>query len=193
MDLDLKGHTQVEPARQEFLKLVRALSYEKKKVTLASGKESDFYIDMRVTLLHPKGAFLASQLMSHRLKEFDGHLKGCGGMTMGADPITTSLSLATLAWKLPLMGFYIRKEAKGHGLGQLVEGLKNFSKGDPVIILEDVVTSGGSSIQAAERAQEAGLKVEGIFTCVDREEGGEETIRKAGYKFYRLLGKSEIV
>lgn len=84
--------------KQEFLKMVRTLSYEKKTIILASGRESDFYIDMKNTLLHPKGVKLASELIAEGLAHFDGELQGIGGVTMGADPITTTVSLKTLDW-----------------------------------------------------------------------------------------------
>lgn len=180
-------------AKAELITMVRELSYEKREITLASGRKSDFYMDMKNTLLHPRGIHLVSQMMSESLKKYDGQIRAVGGMTMGADPISTALSLVSLSWKQPLMAFYIRKEPKGHGTAQWVEGIKNLKDGWPVFILEDVVTSGGSSLKAVERAENAGLKVKGIFTCVDREEGGRETIEARGLEFLTLLKKTEII
>ncbi len=177
----------------ELRDMVREKSYEKRTVTLASGKTSDFYMDMKNTLLHPRGAFLVGKLIAESLQQSDGRLVGVGGLTMGADPIATAVSISSLSWKRPLLAFYIRKEPKGHGTGQWVEGIKNFSSGDCVYVLEDVVTSGGSSLKAVERAELAGLKVAGIFTCVDREEGGREVIEARGLEFRALLRKSDIV
>lgn len=181
--------------KTELTKMVKSLSYEKKEVTLASGLKSDFYIDMRVTLLHPLGVQLASRLMAENLKSLDGKLRGVGGMTMGADPIVTGVSITTqyLEWKQPLLALYIRKEPKGHGMGQWCEGLKNFKKGDRVFILEDTVTTGGSSLKAVDKAREAGLEVQGVFTCVDREEGAREKIEAAGLEFRTLITKSDIL
>lgn len=178
--------------KQELIELIRNLSYEKREVTLASGQKSDFYIDLKQTLLNAKGISLVSQMITKELKEFDGHLKGVGGMTMGADPLATSVSLATLNWKQPLHAFYIRKEPKGHGTAQWVEGIKNFKANDPVFILEDVTSTGGSSLKAIRRAIDGGLKVEGVITCVDRQMGGLENIQKAGFKCKALLTKDEI-
>lgn len=178
--------------KRELIELIRRLSYEKREVTLASGQKSNFYIDMKQTLLNARGIYLVSQLIAKELKEFDGHLKGVGGMTMGADPLATSVSLATLDWKNPLHAFYIRKEPKAHGTAQWIEGIKNFKKNDPVFILEDVTSTGGSSLKAVERAIESGLKVEGVITCVDRQMGGLENIQKAGYKCKALVTKEEI-
>lgn len=179
--------------KTQLIEMIRELSYQKKNITLASGRQSDFYIDMKNTLFHPQGINWVAQLILEQLKDQEGQLKAVGGLTMGADPISTAVSMASVSWKSPLFCFYIRKEPKSHGTQQWVEGLKNLKAGDEVIILEDVVTSGGSSIKAAERAELAGLKVKGILTCVDREEGGQETIQKAGYAFYRLVSKSEIL
>jgi orotate phosphoribosyltransferase len=179
--------------KTELLNMVRELSYTKGTVTLVSGKTSDFYVDMKHTLLHPKGISLVAHLMLQHIESQDGELAGVGGMTMGADPISTATSLLSLSWGRPLNAFYIRKEPKGHGTEQWVEGLKNFSTNDKVYILEDVVTTGGSSLKAVGHARDAGLDVQGILTCVDREEGGREKIETSGVKFHTLLTKSEIV
>lgn len=181
--------------KRELLKMIRELSYEKREVTLASGLKSDFYIDMRVTLLHPRGVQLASQLMCENLRALDGQLRGVGGMTMGADPIVTGVSLTSQlqGWRQPLLALYIRKEPKGHGMGQWCEGVKNFRKGDRIFILEDTVTTGGSSLKAVDKAREAGLEVQGVFTCVDREEGAREKIERAGLEFRTLITKSDIL
>ncbi len=179
--------------KQELIQLIREKSYEKREVTLSSGLKSDFYVDMKQTLLHAKGISLVAQLMLQELKSLEGQIRGVGGLTMGADPMSTAVSMLSLEWKSPLHAFYIRKEPKGHGTNQWVEGIKNFSSGDKVYILEDVVTTGGSSLKAVERAKLAGLNVLGILTCVDREEGGREHIEKQGLKLLSLVTKTEIV
>jgi orotate phosphoribosyltransferase len=180
-------------SKAELVKLVREKSYEKRNVTLASGRASDFYIDLKNVLLHPLGIDWVSTLILNQLKKYEGELEGVGGPTMGADPMVTACSLKSLEWSRPLMAFYIRKEAKAHGTSQWVEGIKNFSAGAKVFILEDVVTSGGSSLKAVERAKEAGLEVLGIHACVDRQEGGREKIQAAGLQFMTLLTKSDIL
>jgi orotate phosphoribosyltransferase len=177
----------------ELLKLIREKSYEKRNVVLASGRVSDFYIDLKNTLLHPRGIDLVSHLMMANLKKYEGELFGVGGPTMGADPMVSAISLKSLSWKQPLMAFYIRKEAKAHGTSQWVEGIKNFTSGSKVFVLEDVVTSGASSLKAVEKAREAGLNVLGIHTVVDREEGGREKIESSGLQFMTLFTKSDIL
>jgi len=174
--------------------MIREKSYEKRQVILASGKTSDFYIDLKHTLLHPRGIFLVGELMASELKtQYEGQLVGVGGLTMGADPIVTAVSMSTLQWSQPLMGFYIRKEPKGHGTQAWLEGMKNLPQGSEVYIMEDVVTSGGSSLKAVERAQMAGLCCVGIFTVVDREEGGRKNIEAQGLKFRSLFTKADIL
>jgi orotate phosphoribosyltransferase len=179
----------------EFTKLVRELSYEKRQVTLASGRQSDFYIDMKNTLLHPKGIWLASQIIAEKIKvrRETQNIKGIGGLTMGADPISTGVSLVTHDWNQPLYSFYIRKEPKGHGTQQWLEGMKNFRTGDNVVIVEDVVTTGGSTLKSVERARLAGLEVIGVISTVDREEGGAENIVRENLWFEAVLTRQMIL
>lgn len=181
---------------REFVQIVRERSYEKKQVTLASGRTSDFYIDMKNTLLHPRGIWLASQLIgalvNARNEKGEG-IKGVGGLTMGADPLSTGVSLISQDWSQPLLACYIRKEPKSHGTQQWVEGMKNFKAGDKIIILEDVVTTGGSTLKSVERARLAGLEVAGVITAVDRQEGGAENIIKAGLAFNAIVTREMIL
>ena len=178
--------------KSKLIHLIREKSYQKKEITLSSGLKSNFYIDMKQTMLHAEGIYLISRLMLDKLKHLDGKISGVGGMTMGADPMTSVVSLMSLTWKKPIHALYIRKESKGHGTNEWVEGLKNFSKGESIFILEDVVTTGGSSLRAVERAEMAGLKVLGVLTCVDRQEGGREKIEEKGLQFMSLVTKQEI-
>jgi len=177
---------------EEFISLIRELSYEKRQVTLASGRSSDFYIDMKNTLLHPRGIFLASHLIAEKIKKHSG-ISGVGGLTMGADPLSTGVSLISQDWKNPLYAFYIRKEPKAHGTQQWLEGMKNFKAGQSVVILEDVVTTGGSTIKSVERARLAGLSVVGVITAVDREEGGAENILKEKLWFEPVVTRTQIL
>ncbi len=186
------SYTSLEKAKTDLIEILREKSYQKKEVTLASGRKSNFYIDVKQTLLNAKGIDLVSMLMLDKLKPFQGQITGVGGMTMGADPMVSVVSFRSLDWNSPVNAFYIRKEPKGHGTNEWVEGLNNFSKDESVFILEDVVTTGGSSLKAAERAKQSGLNVLGVLTCVDRQEGGREAIEAAGLKFMWLVTKQEI-
>jgi len=177
---------------EELTRLIRELSYEKRTVTLASGRISDFYIDLKNTLLHPRGIYLVSHLIAEKIKKYP-QVKGVGGLTMGADPLSTGVSLVTHEWKNPIFAFYIRKEPKGHGTQNWLEGMKNFKSGDKVVILEDVVTTGGSTLKSVERARLAGLDVIGVITAVDRQEGGAENILKENLWFDAVVTKAMIL
>lgn len=172
--------------------IIKELSYEKRNVILASGRESDFYFDGKQTTLHPEGGYLTGKLFFEAIKD-EEQVEGVGGLTLGADPIATATSVVSFLEKQPIPAFIIRKEPKGHGTGAWLEGRKNFKPGSRVVIVEDVVTSGGSSLKAIRRAEEEGLKVLGVVTLVDREEGGRENIEKEGYWLKSIFTKSEVL
>ena len=178
--------------REKLKQIILEKSYEKRLVTLASGRESDFYFDGKQTTLHSQGGFLVGKLFYEAIKDVEG-VEAVGGITLGADPIATATSIAAYLDGRNMHAFIIRKEPKGHGTGQWLEGRKNLPAGTKVVIVEDVVTTGGSSLKAVERAQEEGLTVLGIITLVDREEGGRENIEAAGYWLKALYTKSELV
>jgi orotate phosphoribosyltransferase len=173
--------------------LVIKLSYEKRDVILASGKPSNFYIDVKQTALNSEGSYLIGNLVYTLVtEEFPNLPDGIGGITMGADPIASAVSVISFMKGRPIPAFYIRKEPKAHGTGRWVEGIKNLKEGAQVVIVEDVVTTGGSTIKACKHAEETGYKVMGIISIVDREEGGRENIEKEGYWFESLFVKSDI-
>jgi orotate phosphoribosyltransferase len=178
--------------RDRLKKIIIDLSYEKRKVILASGRESDFYFDGKQTTLHAEGGFLVGKLFYETIRDVAG-VQGVGGITLGADPIATATSIAAQLAGRPMHAFIIRKEPKGHGTGQWLEGRKNLPPGSKVVIVEDVVTTGGSSMKAVRRAEEEGLTVLGIVTLVDREEGGRENIEKEGYWLRAIFTKSDLV
>ncbi|HEY6837751.1 MAG TPA: orotate phosphoribosyltransferase [Geobacteraceae bacterium] len=178
--------------KEKLKKIILELSYEKRLVTLASGRQSDFYFDGKQTTLHAEGGFLVGKLFYDAIKDVQG-IDGVGGITLGADPIATATSIAANLAGKPMHAFIIRKEPKGHGTGQWLEGRKNLPPGSKVVIVEDVVTTGGSSMKAVNRAKEEGLEVLGIVTLVDREEGGRENIEKEGYWLKAIFTKSELV
>ena len=178
--------------REQLKKIILELSYEKRLVKLASGRESDFYFDGKQTTLHAVGGYLTGKLFYEAIKEVPG-VQAIGGITMGADPIATATSIAAYLDGKPLHAFIIRKEPKGHGTGQWLEGRKNLPPGTKVVIVEDVVTTGGSSMKAVNRAKEEGLDVLGIVSLVDREEGGRENIEGEGYWLKAIFTKSELV
>jgi len=177
-----------------LLNLIREKSYREGDFTLASGKKSKFYIDMKATTLSAEGAFLIGRLSFSLIrKRFPGAvIAGVGGLTLGADPIATAVSLAAYSQGVDWPAYIVRKEAKGHGTDRYVEGRENLKPGGKVIVLEDVVTTGGSSIKAIERLRAEGYDPVAVLTFVDREEGGEMALKTTGLDFLRILSISEL-
>jgi orotate phosphoribosyltransferase len=180
--------------RDKLLSLLKEKSFEKRRVVLSSGKESDFYVDVKQTALHPQGAYLIGKLILGLLKKGE-RVEAIGGMTMGADPLAVSVSLlsylAQQGKKMPLPAFFVRKEPKKHGTEQWLEGTKNLKSGTAVAILEDVVTSGAQALSAIERVEKGGFVVKRVIAVVDREEGGREEIERKGYVFESLFRRSD--
>ncbi len=177
--------------RSRLLEILREKSYQKKKVLLASGRESDFYIDCRQTALHAEGACLIGRLMYSMLKT-GKKVEGVGGPTLGADPIVTAISMTSYMEGNPIPAFIVRKEPKGHGTGQWIEGRKNLRDSADVAVVEDVITTGGSMLKAIERVKSEGFNVVRVMALVDREEGGRESIKEAGYELEVLFTKKDI-
>jgi len=173
--------------RERLLELLKEKAYKKGKVILTSGKESDFYIDCRPVTLHPEGAYLIGKLLYERLHNFSMSIGGVGGLTMGADPIATAISLTSYLEGNPIPAFIVRKEPKKHGRGLWIEGISNLPEGTAVAIVEDVVTTGGSTLKAIERAGEEGLKVVKVLAIVDREEGGQANLKQKGFNLESLF------
>jgi orotate phosphoribosyltransferase len=166
-----------------LMELVRKLALQLGDFTLASGKKSKYYLDCRKVTLDSAGANLIAdgmlELMGADLPD------AVGGMAIGADPITAAIITVAGRSGQALRGFIVRKEAKQHGTGRDVEG--PVQPGDRVLVVEDVVTTGGSSLAAIEKAEAFGLKVLGVMAIIDRLEGGRETLAARGYSLQTLL------
>jgi orotate phosphoribosyltransferase len=169
--------------------LLKELSYQKKRVTLASGRESDFYVDGKQTTLHSEGAWLVGTLILNRLKP---EILGVGGLTIGADPIAAATAAVSFASGRPVHAFLVRKEPKGHGTRVYLEGRRNLPDGSPVCVVEDTTTTGTSLLQAIERVEAEGLKVAQCLTIVDREEGASEALRANGFVLESLVKRWEL-
>lgn len=169
--------------RDRLIELIHQHALQFGNFTLASGKQASFYLDCRKLTLHPQGANQVAAGMLQMLG--DQPPDAIGGMAIGADPI--SASTITLAGQRgdPLLGFIVRKEAKQHGTGRQVEG--PVAAGMTAVVVEDVVTSGGSALKAVDAAREFGLKVDRILAVVDRLEGGREAIEAAGLQLQTLV------
>lgn len=175
--------------RERLIELLREKSYRRMRVVLASGRESDFYVDARQTTLHAEGSWIIGSLIHARLAP---GVVGVGGLTMGADPIATAV--ATVSWPTgrPVHAFIVRKEPKGHGTQTWVEGRANLPPGSPVAIVEDTTTTGGSLLKAVDRAEADGLRVVQCFTVVDREEGAAEALAARGFVLEALVRRTEL-
>jgi orotate phosphoribosyltransferase len=177
--------------RTRLLDLLAQRSARRGTFTLASGKQSDLYIDCRLTTMHPEGLSLIGPLGLHAIAERGWHPDAVGGLTLGADPVSYAIAYASQLADLPTRAFTVRKEAKTHGTGKLIEG--PFQSGDRVVVIEDVITTGGSAIKAVEAVRAAGGNVVGVLAVVDREEGGREAIEAIGVEVETLARAAEIV
>lgn len=183
----------MEQDKEELRLLIKQRSYEKKDVTLASGKKSDFYVDAKQTTLSAKGAFLTGRVMYAMLTNPElPQVQAVGGVTMGADPMVTAISIESFYKNNPIDAFIIRKETKGYGKNLMVEGRKFIPDGTHVAIIEDVVTTGGSLIKAINNAVKEGFIVKRVLALVDRMEGGRENIADAGYNLEAVFIRHDI-
>lgn len=179
--------------RQRLKEILLEKSYRKGTFTLTSGKTSDFYIDGKQTTLSAEGAYLCGKLLHELLEKSSVPIDAVGGMTLGADPLVTAVSIASYLADKPIPAFIVRKEAKGHGTGNYIEGLKNMPEGGTVALLEDVVTTGGTLLKVIDRVEAAGFKVGLIATVVERQEGGTEALAKAGYTLDAVFTREELL
>jgi orotate phosphoribosyltransferase len=163
-------------ARDELRLILKTTSLFRGQFVLASGKKSEYYFDCKLTTLsEPRGLKLAAQLMYDRIQALRVPVHAVGGLVMGSAPLVIGVSLEALARGQTLPGFMVRKEPKAHGRQRLIEGV--VKPGSNVVIVEDVVTSGGSVLKAIRAAEEVGAKVVKVLILVDREEGAAETLR----------------
>lgn len=168
--------------RTRLMDLVRESALQFGDFTLASGKRATYYLDCRKLTLSSAGALQVAAGMLELMKPLPDAV---GGMAIGADPITGAVITLAAMRNLTLKGFIVRKEAKTHGTGQQVEG--PVVRGDRAVIVEDVVTTGGSSLRAIEHAREFGLEITRVISIVDRLQGGADTFAKAGIEYDALL------
>ena len=172
------------------LVLEKAFKYSKEPIfKLVSGKVSNYYYNCKAVTLHPEGMHLIGNLIFDLIRDLD--VKGIGGLTLGADPIACAVSYTSYLKRHPVEAFVVRKISKSHGTQSWIEG--NVKKGDKVVIIDDVITTGKSTIEAINRAREEGLHVVKVIAFIDRQEGGRETIEASGYKLDALITKDEVM
>lgn len=173
-----------------LLRLLHQRSIRHGEFTLASGARSTYYIDARPTTMSAEGLHLIGRLGVAALRAQGWSPAAVGGLTMGADPVAYAVALASRESPPVLDAFSVRKEAKGHGTRRRVEG--NFREGDAVVVVEDVITSGGSALQAIAAVEEAGGRVLGVLAVVDREEGGRAALAARGHGVSVLTTVTEL-
>jgi orotate phosphoribosyltransferase len=178
-------------ASARLVTLLAERSARRGDFTLASGRRSTLYIDARLTTMSPDGLALIGPAGLAAIEGAGWRADAVGGLTLGADPVSYAIAYASALAGRPLRAFTVRKEAKQHGTGRLIEG--PYREGDHVVVVEDVITTGGSALRAVEAVRAAGGTVAGVLAVVDREEGGREAIEGAGLPVLALARAAEIV
>lgn len=174
-----------------LIALLAERSSKRGQFILASGRKSQFYIDARLTTMSPDGLAVIGRLGLSAIQQSGWEVDAIGGLTLGADPVAYAISYASAQSSQPLRAFTVRKEAKTHGTGKLIEG--PFRAGDQVAVIEDVITSGGSALRAIDAVRAAGGIVRGVLAVVDREEGGRAALEAAAVEVLSLTTASEII
>ncbi len=179
------------PDQNRLLSLLAERSVRRGQFTLASGRQSTLYIDARLTTMSPEGLSLIGPLALGALRSAAWLVDSVGGLTLGADPVSYAISYASASTPFPVRAFSVRKEAKMHGMGRVIEG--PFRQGDHVVVVEDVITTGNSALRAVDAVREAGGQIAGVLALIDREEGGREALEQAGLSVLTLVLARDIV
>ena len=177
--------------RGTLVRLLAQRSVRRGRFTLASGRESTHYVDARLTTMSPEGLAVIGPIALSAIRERGWLVDAVGGLTLGADPIAYATALASVHGPPLVRAFTVRKEAKQHGTGRLIEG--PMREGDRVVVIEDVITTGGSALRAAEAVQRAGASISGILALVDREEGGRDALESQGFHVICLATLTELL
>src|ERR1700722_681795 len=190
---NLDGKFNIQPVnhKAELADLLRTKSLVRGDFTLASGKKSHYYLDCRLTTLDPEGARLTGYCVLALLDEMGVKPDAIGGLSMGADPVVSAAIVVSAFEKRPVQGFLVRKEAKGHGRKKQIEGMEE-PRGKRVAIVDDVCTTGGSTLEAIEASEREGCEVVAVISLVDREEGGSESLR-AKYNYRSIFTARELL
>jgi orotate phosphoribosyltransferase len=175
---------------EQLVRLLAERSAKRGDFTLASGRKSSLYIDARLTTMTPEGQQLIGRLGLQLLRDASWDADAVGGLTLGADPIAYAICHSSATTDRPVRAFTVRKEAKAHGTGKLIEG--PLARGDRVVVVEDVITTGGSAAKAVEALRRENATLLGVLALVDRQEGGREHIESLGLEVRSLATAAEI-
>lgn len=181
------------PDEDRLLALLTKHSFARKKVVLASGRESDFFIDCKQTVLLAEGHVLVGERMLAALAAFSEAPVAVAGVELGGCPLASAVATLSHQRGRGLDAVYVRKDAKDHGSKRLLEGDTHLSEGAPIVVLEDVITTGGSTLKAVEKLRARGLRVVGVVVLVDRLEGGREAISAAGLPVVSLFTRHDFI
>jgi orotate phosphoribosyltransferase len=176
--------------REQLIQLLAERSLKRGSFVLASGGISNIYIDARLTTMSPEGLSTIGTLALEEIDRVGWKIDSVGGLTLGADPVAYAIAYASAVSSKPIRAFTVRKEEKSHGMKNLIEG--PFRKGDHVVIIDDVITTGSSTIRAVDAVSSAGGLIQGIFAVLDREEGGRQAIESRGYNVRALCTLSQL-
>jgi orotate phosphoribosyltransferase len=179
----------IEAVRQALLQLLRSHALLRGDFVLASGARSSHYLDARLVTLSAQGSRLVGEAFVDAMRAVNP--KAVAGLTLGADPIVTAIALVSGQQGAPIDGLIVRKEQKGHGTGKRIEG--PWREGLKVAIVEDTMTTGSSALEAAAAVVEAGGEICGVFGLVDRRQGAQEAIERAGYPFHALFTIEDVL
>jgi orotate phosphoribosyltransferase len=178
--------------REQLKRLLAARSVRRGDFKLASGLTSNIYVDAKLTTLHAAAIPLVGRLFLDKIRQHQWKPRAIGGLVLGADPIVGAVARESVDDDEPIDAFLVRKDAKKHGLQKFIEGV-NETAGLPVVVVDDVCTTGGSTIEAIEKARSAGMVVLGAICLVDREEGAEERLMKLECEFDRVFKLTELL
>jgi orotate phosphoribosyltransferase len=182
----------LEPQRQRLLTMLRELAFAEREIVLSSGMRSNFYIDCKTVSLRAEGHVLIGQLFAAALDRLAPAAVAVGGLTLGADPLASATAMQSFLNGSPRDAFIVRKEAKAHGTEKWLEGAAHLPPGAIVAVVEDVVTTGASTLKAVSRVREAGFKVVQVLALVDRLEGGREAVERE-VPLFSLFNKKDFL
>ncbi|KPK15555.1 MAG: orotate phosphoribosyltransferase [Myxococcales bacterium SG8_38] len=176
-----------------LLELLRERGFRRGHFVLSSGLESDFFIDCKPAVLLAEGHALVGRALLERIRDFVGPVSAVAGVELGGCPLASAVAFASWSAGSPIDAVYIRKATKGHGTKRLLEGADHLATGAKLVIVEDTVTTGGSTLRAVQAVRDAGLGVAGVIAVVDRLEGGADAIRGAEVPFSALFDRTDFM